>query len=454
MNKWLRRILIGLGVLLALPVAFYLLLVLVNLRDDAPDPALEKLLSAAPPQIPAENNAYFDWIGLDAPEGADAHAWGRRWIAEVLVLESQATPNGTIQPASEAGRRKRADFGAKSPCSKAESCLAEVAANPARARELLEQGRWLLARGDAALERPAYQEVWRPGLSVASPLSVPATAGNWQQLSRLRFALAASEGRHAEALDGLQREIAFRLRQLQGSWSLIGKMSAVNALTQRYLLLNQYLHQHPDAAREQMARINGLLTAWPSGSTHLGPALESELRQVARLLQSDKLQLLSGLANKEDPPLLARLATPLFLTNASINELHALYRPWIELDGLNGEAYRQAIARANATAGTLADDPYRLRNPIGHILNSIALPGFGQYFCRRDTLLALRPVLALQADLLQRGVNEAGAVGSALAASPALIHAYTGQRPVWDAAKRSLRFEQPSACGEPVNLTF
>jgi hypothetical protein len=437
MNKALRILGKGLLLFMAIPVVFYLVLLLCNLRDDPIDPELAKLMTTAPPQIPAAENGYFAWIGALGPENQTPEAWGQRWFQEALAMDKTRNSFDGSAPELAINAEKRED-GLRAEdiaCAKIETCLENVSAHPEQARSILDKGRITLARGDAALAFPAYQEAWRPDFTA---LSYFPNYHQWRHLSATRFALAVAEGHHDEALDRLGREMDFHIRQLQGAQSLIEYMVALACLRTDTGLLNQYMTRAPQAARQRAEHIAPLLAPLPENATRLKTILLTEARMQSRTLlflmdRNKSSQSFSG--NWFSDTLLG----PLWLPQATANASYDKYLRITALDDLTGSAYRQALADISQRADSEAKSTFVLRNPIGHILNNVAQANYAPYFLRRDDLIAQRAMVAFQLALLRQGVSDAEAIAQALPGA-GLIHPYTGEKPVWDGANRTLSY--------------
>lgn len=463
MNKALKIIGIGFMILLAIPVVLYIVVVLNNLRDDDLDPEAAKLLASAPPQISAEENGYFAWVGVVGPEAESPHAWGKRWFAEVLAADKKS--NGVEQDAALAIERERRRDTLTSelvPCNKSETCLEEVAAQRDFARAALAKGRVTLERCDLAIAYPAYQEAWRPDFSLTSaPISYPAY---WRQLSATRFALAVAEARHDEALDQLGREMAFHTRQMQGAFTLIEKLVALTYLRNDYQLLNRYLLRYPAAARPRAVRIAVLLAPLPPDAASLQRTMEAEWRFAARLSISIRDRITSTLSRDsfDDSQegslgrrLVDRLAFPLFLPTATANELYHQRRPLFSIDSRTGAAYRLALAELKQQRLLRSErSNMALRNPIGHLVVVADAPSFDSYFMRRDDLLVLRSAVLLQLDLLRQGESDEAAITRTIAAID-LIHPFTGATPTWDGRAHTLTYPaSPERRNEPLVIHF
>lgn len=463
MKSALKVIGIGLLALAAIPVVLYLALVLSNLRDDDLDPGAAKLLARVPDQIPIAENGYFAWVGVGGPATVPPEAWGKRWVEESLAADKKAAGFGTSTPLAIESERRKCELDAKLlPCNKPETCFAEVAAKPEFARATLAKGAVTLARCDVAIGRPAYQEPWRPDFSVGSYF--PVSPVFWRQLSATRFALAVTEKRHDEALNQLGKEMAFHTRQMRGAVSLVEKLLATAYLRNDYLLLNQYLLLYPEAAKQRAEEISRMLAPLPPEAVDLSAAMETEWLQVARLfpaVQSDITAAMWGSSTEErqgstlGDRIWNAIASPLFLPTATTNELHRLRRPLFVVDSQSGSAYRQALADVKQQQRSLSEHyGFSLRNPIGHVLVLVGASDMTGYFARRDDLLAVHEVVALQLHLLRQGVSETNAVGRAIAAA-GLVHPFTGAAPAWDAASRTLIYPTlPERKNEPLAISL
>ena len=101
----------------------------------------------------------------------------------------------------------------------------------------------------------------------------------------------------------------------------------------------------------------------------------------------------------------------------------------------SGEDYRRAIAAVRRDQESASEDVYALRNPVGHILVRVGLADHGSFFLRRDDLLALHAMVALQFDLLRSQTTDDEAIARAAAR---LRHPYSGAAATWDSKARRL----------------
>lgn len=422
--------------LFGLIIAIVLILIIVNLVDDDLNPEIKAILDENPAQIAASQNGYFAWIGVIGPEKEAPHDWGQRLFQEVLRTDKQAMETQqAVELSLYKNKRQESLKRDKIPCHKIESCLQAVATDPKAAEEAMQQGKITLSRSDEALAFPAYQEAWRPDASFHSALLSHLSL--WTPLAATRFALKVERGQHDEALAGLEREIAFHTRQMQGAHTLIETLVAQNNLHVRHQLLSQYMLRHPLAARIRADKIAAMLTPFPANATSLKPALQSEVRVMSKSLLALKKAPTEGLSD-QIPEFLLR---PVYLPKATVNQIYQWQKALIDADGKSGNEYRQHLAEYRKLIQESNDKfPLAIRNPVGHILTMIAMPDLARYFLRRDNMLATRDLVAFQLELLKSGTHQPQAIAKAVEAA-SLIHPYTGNKAKWNAEKRTVGYD-------------
>lgn len=408
-----------------------------NWNDEPLDSELKNLLSERPPQIDPQRNGYFAWIGIMGPESTAPQAWGQRWYQEALAIDAalrlkDSSPN----PAADAERRK-STWPKGGPCRRPDTCFADVAADPAKLRVLLEEARPTLARADAAVAYAEVQEPVRPNITAASPM--PSYPSDWLAASAARFVFDVREGRHDTALARLAGEHRFHLAHAAGAASLLDKVVAISYLRGDYLLLADYLHRHPDAAREHIALIDAILKPLPEAALSLTMVLRNESKAVANLM----LNLPNTSPDGQSLPAAKRMMWVIFQPQASANAAYRSFADSVAVESLTGEAYRSAIAAVRRTQMKQATQTpvwrrLHISNPVGRILLSIGSPNFESYWLRRDDLRVLHAALALRVRLLKAGRPVSDM--AALATAPELVHPFTRASPHWDEQAQALAY--------------
>lgn len=397
--KWTAFILLG------APILLYLIWIAGNLIDDELNPELARLLEHRPAQLSEKDNAYFDTIGLDAPSGMDPHAWGVAWLTQASANDQAFLEDKPGTPIKLAGY----PLGSRQielPCSQKDAkytCLEEIAQNPAAAQKHLERDATLLQRFDTLLDKD-YREPYREA-SFKSEIAPRSPESRASKLAQIRFALEVAKGHDDAALGRWQRETAFILRQARNSHTLIDAMVFTNALNRYQRLLADYVAKHPAAARARAKQLLAMLEPFDRSAVTLHRAFESEAVFSTRSLLCPQLSLLSASSTDEETSpitnVLQILATPLFDRHATANELTAQNLEYARVAALEGDAYRNAIAKISAQQNQLADElvKFHYHNPVGKIILAMAPPDYSKYVYRSDDILANKILIAFAVDL-------------------------------------------------------
>lgn len=408
-----------------------------NWSDEPLDAELQVLLSERPPQTESQRNGYFAWIGIMGPESTAPHAWGQRWYQEALAIDAELRRKDSSPAPASVSELRKSSWPKDGPCRRAETCFGDVAADPAGVRSLLGRAQSTLERADAAMAYPEVQEPVRPDLAAASPM--PSYPSDWLAAGAARFVLNVREGRHDTALARLAHEHRFHLAHAAGAVSLVDKAVAFGYLKSDYLLLADYLHRYPDAARDHIAAVDSILTPLPDAALSQTAVLRNEIKAIANVM----LNLPKTSPDGQSLPAAKRMMWIVFQPQASANAVYRSYVDSIAAESLTGEAYRSAIVAIRRTQVKQAKQTpiwrqLHIHNPVGRILVSIGTPGFDSYWLRRDDLRVQHAALAHRVRLLKDG--RAVSDMAALVAAPDLVHPYTGESPHWDEQAQALTY--------------
>lgn len=434
-------------VLLCTPVLIYLIWITGNLRNDELNPELTGLLAQRPAELNEKDNAYFDTIGLAAPTDMDPHAWGMAWFAQASANDRaflEDRPDAPIKLAGYPLSGKQVEL----PCSQKDAkhtCLEEIALNPAAGQKHLEREAPLLRRFDALLDKD-YREPYREA-SFKSEIAPRGPEFRATRLAQIRFVLEVAKGNDDAALNGWQRETAFILRQARNSHTLIDAMVATAALNRYQKLLADYLTKHPKAAHSRAKQLLAMLEPFDRSALTLRPAFASEAVFSTRSLLSPQASLAAA-AGEEITPIakIAQvLAAPLFDRQATANELAAHTLEYARITTLEGDSYRNAIAKMaekqNQAQAVDATELFHYHNPIGKIMLAIVPPDYSKYLYRNDDVLANKRLMAFAIDLLSRNVTSPKQIAAEIDAKRGdLKHPYTGEVPNWDVKNRTLSY--------------
>jgi hypothetical protein len=406
---------------LALPIVFYLIVLLINLRDQPPSEfarRLEQTYLNRPPVADADNG-YVYVMGFSAAPDAN-----------FFKDQEYEHPRG---PTAEKIR------GACGTTFK--DCDAVLAESDATLLEWLSSEQWRLDRYLSLLDKPGWLEIIPPDVAAPLPAYAPVLDGQRQLLVKAYYLAGQRDSSSVREL--LDRDVRFWRGVLASSDILISRMIAVAALTRNFNIGNLALRRLPHDLQ---------LAAMPeSWRTPLTPNELSWLRcftgewkfrqNVMAELKSTPTVAVWG----EDLGLLGRIQDaamkPMFQPQDTSNQSAEMFARAADALQVPIERFPAGLDAANAAfAGpterfaTLAN----LYNPIGDVLLGIGSGNYSIYPRRVADVEGLRRAAVLAAELRSRKVDEQN-IEAELAAS-ALRTPYTGDPFGWDAKEHAILF--------------
>lgn len=340
--------------------------------DDA-DAPLPPQLAIAAPALLAQDNAFFDQLGLRAPAGESPNAYGQRvWRGEPeapaeALLALPASADWHCQP-------------------KTQDCIRRWRSAAAELRDAMARAGEFGQRCQAVSTRAGYDEVLLSRQS-SGPLAdkpfgsypLPLFAGvsaclRWFQISAA-LAPGLREAQHAWAqADGLRRQVA------GGSRSLISHAMAWSWSASQTQLLAQWLAQTPGAALDEAwlqplpARVLSP-AAWILAEAHFQRQIAGDLGLQGQWMFDDEPKLLQRAMNQ------ARLGQ---LPHATQRLLDSLWLSRLErLGALQGAALAQQAHADPAGVERPLWAQLHWRNSLGHLLVQIGTPAFLSYYLRQ-----------------------------------------------------------------------
>jgi len=237
-----------LGAGVALVVGFYLVLVVVNWRDEAPSAQaleLQRVIDQRP-AVADPANAYVLLLGLSVPEADDPLAWGvkRKAFVETFPPADVASTWATL-PGPESDFLER-----RAPTTKT---LIETCRQGSRdCRELLQRNAdaidqwlasegWLLDRYAKLIALTQWRETIPTDMRAPFPAYQHALNGQWLLL--MTAWQHAVNGEAAAARDLLQKDQVFWRMVSRSSDTLISKMIATVAIERNFLIGNLVLRE-------------------------------------------------------------------------------------------------------------------------------------------------------------------------------------------------------------------
>ena len=382
------------AVLIGLPVATYL----VNGSDRPASPralAFDALLATAP--VADDDNGYVHLIGMDAPEGADPVAEGRRRIDRIeRAAQSQAFASLTLKRRDYPRLRTPEVTALQDRCMlHVAACAEALRANPALVPAGSVPEQWLLVRYQAMLTRPAWRET-PATLDVNAPFIATATAFDGQELLFLGVWTLAGEGDAQGVNRLLQADLQFWRSVLARSDRLVTKMAAIALLTRHFSWANVALKRFPTAQQG-----DAIPAAWRIPLTH-------EERSLRKAWAGELAFLRSGFRNAmtvENKHWQQRTATSMFYRTVHLQAIindHAEFLNDLS-DAFDGDY--ATLARAAEQGQRLEQRSLitvlgkGLYNIGVNMLEGVAMRDFTRYAVRAADLEGIRRAHVLVADL-------------------------------------------------------
>jgi hypothetical protein len=442
LKRVVRWLVWALGGLVGLVVVLALIFLLVNLQDEPLDPRAAKLLEPAPPRLAEADNGFPDLVGLVAPAGADARAWGQEWLAGAAKVTNSSE--------ARIFREKFKDNPVKVDefCNPlVTSCLEKVATSRPAAEALLRTHRELLARYQRLFAYAGIEETYER-VALASP-GVFELVGSLRAAQRLHttaLALRVTDRDLAGALDLLERDAALARTLLGGARLLLTKIVVMDLFARDMALLSDLLRLRraamvPHAGRA--ARIAAPLTA---AERSMERALQGEYRYLANtLLRFGRPEGRDDLTLDWVPSFAVRW---LYQPQATVNLHHRLFEPILAIDTTK-------MPPVVPPPPPPPDLLWRWRAPynlVGKIVITGGLPDFAAYAMRVGDLEGLQRLVALQGAIVARKIPTEDVAAFVAAQDGTLANPYTRQPMQWDAEKGQLGFAPRSKWGSDLKF--
>jgi len=432
--KWVLNA--GLAVLgIAVVLAGLELLVNSRLFDEAPNPEIAAFMQIEASRVPDEQNAYFQLVGLAAPESAQPHAAGKQWLAEVNDVQARHLKGDFAKwPAALPG----AAYLPQDPCRpEVRSCLAQARANPEEMRKLVAANERLLARYRAAYGYPGYAETAEVFI-FEYPLSSFGPILNGQRLFLMDAALRIDRGELQAVIADLGKEIAFSRRMLAGSRTLIGKMIAGRHLNRAVLFAADVLANRREQAGAGARELQSVLQPLTPAERELGDVMRYE----ARLMKTGMEHNLRYPSRYDDAGYWAEswIGRALLQFNATFNNVYLSYKA-SQLADKAPASQMDAVLSKGKSAIPVPPDWTLFYNPVGKMQVQDMVPNLSEYTRRMHDLDALVRLVALQAEIVAKSVKDEDVPQFLAAADKLYANPWTEKPMQWDPKARQIYFE-------------
>jgi len=398
------------GLLLAAVVALYLMILVVNWRDQPVGAAAARLEQIArnAPVVAATDNGYHYLIRLGAmPE--------RRTF-------SRYPPIDRYKPLTDE-------------CSELDlACYHALDSHAALIDALLKEEEWLLERYQILLDRPSWHAAG-PGVQTGSVDAISAGFDGQRMLMQLAWTRAAASDA-AGVRQLLEKDIRFWRMVLASSGDLISKEVAGWALRRHFDWANIVLRKLP-ADRQLQAVPRQWRTPITLEERSLLRPLAGEQYKIKKVFdvfeeQHDRTEVFDWL--------LVKLAAPMAQRQDYLNRYSALVMTISDTLDVPHESFPAALRRAKGLVSKARDEAFDgwAYNLIGNVELRLRPLDITEYGVAAADLEGVRRAAILTAQLRSEGVTPEQ-VPSRLAAST-LRDPYTGAPFAWEAKARAVVF--------------
>ncbi len=343
----------------------------VLVQDDELLPEVLAMVDMAEP--PESSQAYIYLLGLHGPAGSNPKDVGQQLLDRIRQHEraSSSKPSAIDDSAISISIENPLPLpeGALFCHFREPECLSSLFAKPASLRHTLETHQELLQRWHVFSHLEDFNVLTQPRLS--EPFPPYAYLMKASRLSLLNSVQLARTGDTTAAMQQFKRNVSLLRDMLVRNSHLVGKMVTV-----------QLLSDHIDAINALITRY-GLppesLTPLTTAEKSLASAMARELAGIAVLYkQMDGMPDLLG-AQSDLPVWSVRF---LYKPHITTNALLPVYRDFVQ----SSEISPAEFARHEEQAPIPTPQPYWMRNPVGTILNNVAMPNMREYAARMHDL--------------------------------------------------------------------
>ncbi|PSL10970.1 hypothetical protein CLV44_12450 [Marinobacterium halophilum] len=339
--------------------------IIIQQQDDDLLPEVTAMLITAEP--PESSRAYTYLMGIHSAAGQSPAATGHRLLAQIREQEQSAAPSSVSTTLNDELALPEGPLFCPF---KQTGCLESLFANEAALAAAVQEHGELLQRWQTFLSIDDYAVLTRPRLSEPFPhYQYLLKASRLAILQSIRNAVT---GTPDTALQQLAYTTAQLRRLLAQESHLVGKMVAVQLLSDQIDATNALISRF----ELQPARQVSPLTA---AEKSLAKAMARELAGAAFLYQQmdGRPDLLS---QTSDIPVW--FVHFLFKPGISTNALLPIYQDFVISSELSPAEFVAHIEQSSVPQ----PQQHWIRNPVGTILNNIALPNMREYAARMHDL--------------------------------------------------------------------
>lgn len=436
--KW-SAVLLG-GVLIGVP----LLLVAINAFDEDLKPEAISFADLSDDDVPNDQNGYYAWVGLAAPNDEKPHELGLKVVAHInKQLESgNFLTIGDATSLLGIGAQKF-EGGIFQLCGRdSNDCLARYRDKANDIKAWAQKNKIMLARYQSLYDYPQFRETILPRIK-APIFSEPARVG---ALRQAQLAMTAVDGSPHTAIRNLQADSSYWRLVLEQSRSLIVRMIAVAMLRRDTQLVSEIVKSYPadlptlhyaSKAVQPLSKAGLDLTKVFRYEFGFGMHVFNELQQYTQDSETDC---------PYDSWLycipFTRFGNLLLKPNATNNLSYEMFCRTVERNRLAASDFVTAFREQQVLDAERPVWPWCwhcIYNPTGKLFAAQAA-FYDRYTIRIHNLDGFLRLVSLQVAAKRYGVRDSAMEKFLADAAPDLRNPYTNEPMGWDPASRAIYF--------------
>lgn len=438
-GKVLGWILFGLVMLV---VAFYLVLLAINWRDQPPSRAALEFQAFYENRTKIEDadNAYVYLMGFDVPKKESPKEWGVKRIAWTHEVDKSALAETVMEfpgPSNDLGSMRSSELAELiANCRTPDKhCINSLAINKTIIAEWNTSESWMLERYREFIAHSGWYEA--ADLDINLPLPLYGSVMEAQRHYLIDLWIQAGSGNVDGLRDFLHQDLIFWRKVQKDSEILISKMIAAMAIRNHYFWTNRILSRL--SAEEVGKVVSPVLSAAMDGDdlsmyrVFVGEWIFSKSLFVASDGSFNDFSDFDYLPEFIPESLTSRIFEPLFQPQDSLNKHSEALKNIAENFAIPLHQYPEAREKAETTFNQDADLTVLLSEPYnfsGNLLMAISSGQYNDYVVRVSDLEGARRALVLITQMRSQSVSIEDA--EAFISQSDLRNPYTNEAFEWD----------------------
>ena len=385
--------------------------VIINWGDEELKPEVLQALDWKAPHNAFEDNGYLILLGIEAPAEMSATQVGTRMLKAELARYVSMQKNHKETPAPEPNPAEVDDYidwkDNRCDYQKQENCVDFYLQQGADKLVimLVAQDR-LTTRFEAIKQSKNFAEVMPPMLSAQFPKFSPLV--NASELERIQAILDMSEGKMEQGVTRLIENSAFSRKLLRESNSLVLHMVAVAMMQRDTRVLSELMVKYPKIAMQYATQLAPVLAPISAPEYSFKKAFKAEGNMVLQTWSHLKYASVAEFAGPNLNVFKRFLSSIGFSPQATTNDAYDLAMLNAKLAEANAtqlNAIKAEIEERYADTFQMDYTLFTKKNPVGRILNAVAVPEYANYVERQHDLDGYISIVKLQLNVLVDGLE-------------------------------------------------